>query len=104
MSTDPRYDGQPLLRLLELYVLWAIGKLSQESEDGLKKIGPKLQSIYGGDGQWHDAIAQAMHMPEGMPAAIRDMWARNLEIARVNNVTLTPQQFAEMFVDENFAD
>jgi hypothetical protein len=104
MATNPRYDGQPLLRLLELYVLWVIGELSQESEDGLKKMAPKLQSIYGGDGQWHDAIAQAMHMPEGMPAAIRDMWARNLEIARVNNVTLTPQQFAEMFVDNNFAD
>ncbi|MER9373777.1 hypothetical protein [Mesorhizobium sp. M0491] len=103
MATNPRYDGQPLLRLLELYVLWVIGELSQESEDGLKKMAPKLQSIYGGDGQWHDAIAQAMHMPEGMPAAIRDMWARNLKIARDNNVTLNPQQFAEMFVDNNFA-
>ncbi|RWC28207.1 hypothetical protein [Mesorhizobium sp.] len=104
MATNPRYDGQPLLRLLELYVLWAIGELSQESEDGLKKMAPKLQSIYGGDGQWHDAIAKSMHMPEGMPAAIRDMWARNLKIAHDNNVTLTPQQFAEMFVDNNFAD
>ncbi|WP_027052506.1 hypothetical protein [Mesorhizobium erdmanii] len=103
MSTDPRHEGKPLLRLLELYVLWAIGELSQESEDGLKKMAPKLQSIYGGDGQWYDAIAQSMHMPEGMPAAIRDMWARNLKIARDNNVTLTPQQFAEMFVDNNFA-
>ncbi|RWC58877.1 hypothetical protein [Mesorhizobium sp.] len=103
MSTNPRYDGQPLLRLLDVYVLWAIGELSQVSEDGLKNMAPKLQSIYGGDGQWHDAIAQAMHMPEGMPAAIRDMWARNLKIARDNNVTLTPQQFAEMFVDNNFA-
>ena len=24
MSTDPRYDRKPLLRLLELYVLWAV--------------------------------------------------------------------------------
>ncbi|MET3577649.1 hypothetical protein ABID19_000664 [Mesorhizobium robiniae] len=102
MLTNPRYDGQPLLRLLDVYVLWAIGELSQESEDGLKRMAPKLQSIYGGDGQWHDAIAQSMHMPEGMPAAIRDMWARNLKIARDNDVTLTPQKFAEMFVDENF--
>lgn len=30
MATNPRYDGQPLLRLLELYVLRAIGELSQE--------------------------------------------------------------------------
>ncbi|MER8395249.1 hypothetical protein NKH10_25755 [Mesorhizobium sp. M1340] len=104
MLTNPRYDGQPLLRLLDVYVLWAIGELSQESEDGLKRMAPKLRSIYGGDGQWHDAIAHSMHMPEGMPAAIRDMWARNLEIARVNGVTLPPQKFAEMFVDENFVD
>lgn len=41
-------------------------------------------------------------MPDTMPEAIRDMWARNLKIARDNNVTLTPQQIAEMFVDENF--
>ncbi|MER9328183.1 hypothetical protein [Mesorhizobium sp. M0488] len=92
MSTNPRYDGLPLLRLLELYVLSAIGELSQESEDDLKRMAPKLQSIYGGDGQWHDAIARSMHMPEEMPAAIRDMWVRNLEIARVNDVTLSPQK------------
>ncbi|TIU47173.1 MAG: hypothetical protein E5W19_23200 [Mesorhizobium sp.] len=102
MSTNPRYDGQPLLRLLDVYVLWAIGELSQESEEGLKRMAPKLQSLFGGDGQWHDAVAQSMHMPEGMPAAIRDMWRRNVEIARVNGTTLPPERFAEMFVDENF--
>ncbi|RUT89762.1 MULTISPECIES: hypothetical protein [unclassified Mesorhizobium] len=102
MSTSPRYDGQPLLRLLDVYVLWAIGELSQESEEGLKRMAPKLQSLFGGDGRWHDAVAQSMHMPEGMPAAIRDMWVRNVEIARVNGTTLPPERFAEMFVDENF--
>lgn len=102
MSTNPRYDGQPLLRLLDVYVLWAIGELSQESEEGLKRMASKLQSLFGGDGQWHDAVAQSMHMPEGMPAAIQDMWRRNVEIARVNGTTLPPERFAEMFVDENF--
>ncbi|RVD55723.1 hypothetical protein EN794_051215 [Mesorhizobium sp. M00.F.Ca.ET.151.01.1.1] len=104
MATHPRYDGKPLLRLLELYVLKAIGELSEESEDGLKAMGPKLQAIYGGDGRWDDAIAKALHMPNTMPEAIRDMWSRNLKIAHDNNVTLTPQQFSEMFVDNNFAD
>ena len=45
-----------------------------------------------------------MHMPDTMPEAIRDMWARNLKIAHDNDITLTPQKFAEMFVDDNFAD
>jgi len=104
MATDTRYEGKPLLRLLELYVLKAIGELSRESEDSLKAMGPKLQAIYGGDGRWDDAIARALHMPDTMPEAIREMWKKNLKIARDNNVTLTPRQFAEMFVDNNFSD
>lgn len=64
---------------------------------------PKLQAIYGGDGRWDDAIAKALHMPDTMPEAIRDMWKKNLKIAQDKKVTLTPQQFAEMFVDNNFA-
>lgn len=104
MATDPRYEGKPLLRLLELYALKAIGELSEESEDRLKAMAPKLQAIYGGDGQWDDAIAKSVHMPDTMPEAIRDMWAKNQKIARDHNVTLAPQQFAEMFVDNNFAD
>ena len=104
MSTGTRYQGKPLLRLLEFYVLKAIGELSRESEESLNAMAPKLQAIYGGDGRWEDAIARAIHMPDTMPQAIRDMWSRNLKIARDNNLTLTPQQFAEMFVDNNFAD
>jgi hypothetical protein len=104
MTDGSRYDGQPLLRLLELYVLWAVGELPQAEQNTLKIMAPKLQSIYGGGGDWQDAIAAAMHMPAEMPEAVRDMWIRNLEIARANGVTLHPQEFAEMFVDENFAD
>jgi hypothetical protein len=42
-----------------------------------------------------------MEFPPEMPGMIRDLWIRNIEIARANEVTLEPQQFAEMFVDEN---
>lgn len=38
MSTDTRYEGKPLLRLLDLYVLKAVGELSQESEDSLNAM------------------------------------------------------------------
>ena len=103
MSTDTRYDGKPLLRLLEFYILKAIGELSQESEDRLVAMAPKLQAIYGGNGRWDDAVAKALHMPDTIPEAVHDMWKKNLKIAHDNNITLTPQQFAEMFVDNNFA-
>lgn len=103
MSGNPRYDGKPLLRLLELYVLKAIGELAPAEQQTLERMAPKLRAIYGGNGEWHEAVAAAVHLPSDMPVAIQDMWTKNLEIARANGVTLHPQMFAEMFVDENLA-
>jgi hypothetical protein len=101
MVSNPRYDGKPLLRLLELYVLKAIDELSPAELQALERMAPKLRAIYGGNGEWHAAVAAAVDAPTDMPVVIREMWARNLEIARANGVTLPPQKFAEMFVDEN---
>lgn len=103
MASNPRYNGKPLLRLLELYVLMALDELPQAERQTLERMAPKLQAIYGGNGEWHEAVAVAVHMPADMPVVIRDMWARNIEIARTSGVTLDPQLFAEMFVDENLA-
>ena len=102
MSDTPRYDGKPLLRLLELYILNALNELSPLEQETLQRLAPKLHAVYGGKGQWQEAIEAAVHMPADMPQMIRGMWEKNLEIARANNVPpLTPQKFAEMFVDEN---
>jgi hypothetical protein len=102
MSDDLRYDGKPLLRLLELYVLNAIDQLPLLDQETLTRLAPKLQALYGGKGQWQEALEAAVRMPKDMSQMIRDMWEKNLEIARANNVpALTPQKFAEMFVDEN---
>ncbi len=102
MVSNSRYDGKPLLKMLELYVLKAIGELAQDDEDRLIAMAPKLQAIYGGGGQWHEAIEAAVRMDADTSQQLRSMWERNLETARAHGVTLTPQQFAEMVADENF--
>ena len=100
--SDNRYNGKPLLRLLELYILHVLGELPAAEQETLNRLAPKLQTVYGGNGAWHEAVGAAVHMPAEMPQFIRDMWEKNLEIARANNVPpLTVQKFAEMFVDEN---
>ena len=104
LSVNPeRYAGKPLLRLLELYVIWALGQLSDEDSARLLAMAPKLTDTFGGDGTWQDALATSMHMPGNMPDLIRDMWAKNQGIATANGVELRPQEFAEMFVDSNLA-
>jgi hypothetical protein len=102
MSDNSRYDSKPLLRLLELYVLKALDELPLPEQEALNKLAPKLQVLYGGEGQWHEAIEAAVRMPADMPQLIREMWAKSLEIAEANNVpALSAQKFAELFVDEN---
>jgi hypothetical protein len=99
----PRYEGKPLLRLLECYVLWAIDQLPEKDAKSLSQITPYLQSTYRIEGDWPHVIAAAVHLPPHMPTLIRDMWAKNTDIAQKSGVVLTPQRFAEMFVDENLA-
>ncbi|HET7084916.1 MAG TPA: hypothetical protein VFI23_09105 [Rhizomicrobium sp.] len=102
MSDSLRYKGKPLLRLLELYVLYVLKDLPETEQETLSRLAPKLQAVYGGNGTWHGALEAAVHMPADMPQSIRDMWMKNLEIAQSKNVpALSVQQFAEMFVDEN---
>jgi hypothetical protein len=101
VGTD-RYVGKPLVRILELYVLWSIDELSEEHAKTLSDMTPRLQSLYSREGSWNEVIASMMEFPDNLPATFRQMWARNTEIAAANGAVLTPQQFAEMVVDENF--
>lgn len=100
---NPRYDGKPLLRLLEIYVLNVIGELSQKDAEGMKAMTPKLRELYSHNGEWPEIIAATVELPQEASSEIRGMWKRNQELARKNDVTLSAQQFAEMFVDDNFA-
>lgn len=98
-----RYQGKPLLRLLECFVLKAINELSAADAESLRTMQPKLALIYGRQGTWDQIIATTMEFPENMPTLIREMWDRNQVIAQQQSTTLAPQQFAEMFVDQNLA-
>ena len=96
-----RYDGKPMLRLLEAYVLWSIDELPIDQIPILTAMTPKLTQMFGGDGSWQSAIVTTMELPENMPDLIRERWRHNTAIALENDVSLSPQMFAEMFVDAN---
>lgn len=96
-----RYIGKPMLRMLELYVLWSIDQLPAHTEAGLIAMSPKLANLFGGDGTWQSAIASTMDLPANMSELIQERWRHNCEIAANNAIAISPQQFAEMFVDAN---
>ena len=101
MNSD-RYSGKPLIRLIECYVLKAIGELPQNEETRLTAMEPQLRDTFHQEGTWTQVISATLGFPNEMPETIAQMWRQNQEIARANKVQLEPQRFAEMFVDQNF--
>lgn len=100
---NSRYTGKPMFRLLECYVLKALDSLSTQEAETLAAMEPKLTEIYGRSGSWDQIIASAMKFPDNLPELIRGMWDKNQKIAEDNNLILEPQEFAEMFVDQNLS-
>ena len=98
---DDRYKGKPLLRLLESYVLWAIGQLSEKDRGALERMAPQLESTFGVHGTWQQILEAVMELPGDMPELIRSNWVNNLSIAKGRGETLSPEYFARQFVDSN---
>lgn len=99
-----RYEGKPLLRLLECYVLAAIGHLPEDQQEGLQRIAPKLSEIYGHTGTWLEIIHAQMEFPDTLPASIRAEWEGNLERLQALGTAVDPEEFAMAFVDHYFTD
>ncbi|QJP13700.1 hypothetical protein G3545_08540 [Starkeya sp. ORNL1] len=97
-----RYTNKRLIMLLEKYVLWSIGELSDTEERKLREMAPHLGRSFSARGTWQEVVASVMEFPPDMPATFNAMWLRNLEIASEHGAAMTPQRFAEMVVDENF--
>lgn len=99
-----RYEGKPLLRLLECYVLAAIDQLDDEQRDTLQKMAPKLAAVCSRQGTWSDIIRDEIGFPESLPMKIREIWEHNLTTLRERGVAVDPNEFAMAVVDQNFPD
>ena len=97
-----RYEGKPLLRLLELYVLWSIDQLPREWAEVLERMTPQLHRTWNCNGSWQECIALVMNFPPEMPDLIGQRWSHNRDLAGQGGHVLDPNDFAAMFVDANF--
>ena len=102
MITENRYFNKPFLRILECYVLKAIGELTTTEETTLRAMESRLCQIFKQQGDWLEIVERTMDLPKEMQDIIREKWVENQKIARKQQITLTGQKFAEMFVDNNF--
>lgn len=99
-----RYDGKPLLRVLECFVLDAVGELAPAHRTALERATPRLHSLYAVEGDWIAVVSQVMHFPPTLGDAIRAKWNSFREAVLRGGGAVDPEEFARMFVDANFAD
>jgi hypothetical protein len=95
-----RYEGRPLMLLLEHYVPGAIGQLPSERS---AMAGAMVQKMWGGGDDWMQTLRSELDVEASLDEELRALWSRNQAIAAENGVKLHPVHFARMVVDENFA-
>ena len=99
-----RYEGKPLLRLLECYALSVIEQLDEEQCEALRRIEPKLALTYNRSGTWFEIIHDEMGSPDSLPKKICEVWENNLARVRATGGEIDPNEFAMAFVDQNFPE
>ncbi|MEO0908629.1 MAG: hypothetical protein AAFY07_14020 [Pseudomonadota bacterium] len=101
MSAD-RYTGKPFLRLIDSFVLDAIGALDDQAKEGLVTIEPKLEEAYGPHDGWQDVVTKNMNFPSDLPEKIEQIWLEVSARMREQGIEPDPHEFTRQFVDSNF--
>lgn len=97
------YQGKPFLRLLDAYVLDAIGELDGESDASLTAQEPRYRELFGATGDWRTIVVQRMQFPDGMAGAIREVWTKGrTKFIAAHGHEPDPVEFMRTFVDTHF--
>lgn len=98
-----RYAGKPFLRLLDSYVLDAIGHLDAQEQAMLTRREPKFHKAFNTPGDWRTIVVTTMKFPDGMPGAIRDVWEKGkVRFVGQYGQDPDPAEFTRIFVDTHF--
>jgi hypothetical protein len=100
---NTRYDGKPLLRLVDSYVLDAIGHLPPEVDAKMTEMEPRFRATFAATGSWREMVEEQMKFPEGMQGAIRELWAKGrVKFLVAQGQEPDPAEFTMQFVDTHF--
>ncbi|MES2338143.1 MAG: hypothetical protein V4537_08615 [Pseudomonadota bacterium] len=101
---NTRYLGKPLLRLVDSYVLDAIGHLPPEVDAKMTEMEPKFRDAFGATGSWREIVVDQMKFPAGLQGAIREVWDKGrVKFLADQGFEPDPGEFTQTFVDTNFA-
>jgi hypothetical protein len=85
-----RYTGRPFLKLVDSYILDAIGHLSAADDAALEH-------------GWRATVEREMKFPAGFAGAVREMWDKGrVKFVAAQGHEPDPAQFTQSFVDSKF--
>ncbi len=91
-----RYDGRPILLIIENYALSVIGELDDDAAHRTEAI---VQHVWGDNEPWADTVRVQLGWTTDVDDEIRDNWRRYRETAKTQQEEAIPRQFAMMFAD-----
>ncbi|MBZ4488099.1 hypothetical protein LQ938_11505 [Microbacterium sp. cx-55] len=104
MSADAdRYDGKLMLRLLDAYVLDALGALDAATAQANAANAVKIASALSAPGlTWQGSVESAMQMPPDSQDALRTLWERHVHQTIARGKTPNVIAWTHELVDSRF--
>ena len=100
-AESDRYEKQPMLLVIENYLLDCIGELEEDKLPGMSEL---VVHLFGGTEDWRATVRHVLDVEDGFDEEVRELWAHNQKVAKDNGKTIHPVQFAKLCADENFSD
>ena len=94
-----RYEGRPLILVLDNYVLATLGQLSEDQEAGTADL---VRQVFGGGPDWRSTVRATLGLGPGFDDEIRSLFERNRAVAKRLGDELHAVHFAKKVVDESF--
>ena len=91
--SDQRYEGRPLLRLMDAYAMAVIGELTPADE---KVIETAVVRLLGPGDDWKETVRRMSGLPGDMDARILYLWDQQPD-------GVNPSEFVLALSDANFA-
>lgn len=104
MSGDSeRYEGRPMLRLIDAYVLDALGALDAPTAQANAANAAKIASALNVPATtWRDAVEAALQMPPDSADALRAMWEQHVHATIAAGETPDVLSWTHTLVDARF--
>jgi hypothetical protein len=97
-----RYENNPLLRLLDCYLMDLIGELGQDQLQTLVNLEPMLRRAWKSEGAWRQLVEEQMGFQPTVPDKVRTFWLGYIKAAKEQGLPAVPFDFVVSFVDQNF--